>query len=156
MERGRINESWNVENWERVLMCFISRLLDAVCLGKACLSMANRFSRSLRIQSSKFRSRATVRIHDRKMEHMAIKQASEQLSVIGGEGNSIAQEYCLAIKKAHGFIRLHPSQSLIRKKERKNREPSPQSPKCCWHKSCWESSQQCKQHFHMALSPQFQ
>lgn len=39
------DEVWKIGKW--VLMCFLSRSLDAVCLGRACLSMANRFPQPL-------------------------------------------------------------------------------------------------------------
>ncbi len=40
------DEVWKIG--KGVLMCFLSRSLDAVCLGRARLSMANRFPQSLR------------------------------------------------------------------------------------------------------------
>lgn len=39
------DEVWKIG--KGVLMCFLSRSLDAVCLGRACFSMANRFPQSL-------------------------------------------------------------------------------------------------------------
>ena len=39
------DEVWKIG--KGVLMCFLSRSLDAVCLGGAHLSMANRFPQSL-------------------------------------------------------------------------------------------------------------
>lgn len=40
------DEVWKIG--KGVLMCFLSRSLDALCLGRARLSMANRFPQSLR------------------------------------------------------------------------------------------------------------
>lgn len=62
---------------KRVLMCFLSRSLDAVRLGKARLSMANRFPHSLKelfLKTSVHRGSITVRVHNKEMEHIAIKQ----------------------------------------------------------------------------------
>lgn len=39
------DEVWKIR--KGLLMCFLSRLLDAMWLGKARLSMANRFPQSL-------------------------------------------------------------------------------------------------------------
>lgn len=57
-----------------VLMRFLSRSLDAVCLGEAHLSMANRFPQSLHellLKTPAQRSTVTVRVHDKEMEHIA-------------------------------------------------------------------------------------
>lgn len=40
------DEVWKIG--KGLLMCFLSRSLEAVCLRRACLSMANRFPQSLR------------------------------------------------------------------------------------------------------------
>lgn len=69
------NEVWKIG--KGVLMCFLSRSLDAVCLGKARLSMANRFPMPLRepfLKAPVQRGTVTIRAHDKEMEHIAMKQ----------------------------------------------------------------------------------
>ena len=69
------DEVWKIG--KGVLMCFLSRSLDAVCLGKARLSMANRFPQPLRepfLKAAVQSGTVIVGMHDREMEHIAIKQ----------------------------------------------------------------------------------
>lgn len=69
------DEVWKIG--KGVLMCFLSRSLEAVCLGRARLSMANRFPQSLREtfpQSSGPERHCHCRARDKEMEHIAIKQ----------------------------------------------------------------------------------
>lgn len=76
------DEVWKIG--KEVLMCFLSRSLDAVCFGKARLSMANRFPQSLRgpfLKALVQGGTVTVWVHDKEMEHIAIKQLlSDRLS----------------------------------------------------------------------------
>lgn len=56
-----------------VLMCFSSRSLDPVHLGKTHLSMANRFPQSLQellLKTPAQRGSVAVRVRDKEMEHI--------------------------------------------------------------------------------------
>lgn len=69
------DEVWKIG--KEVLMCFLSRSLDAVCLGRARLSMANRFPHSLQepfLKAPVERATVTVWMYDKEIEHIAIKQ----------------------------------------------------------------------------------
>lgn len=79
------DEVWKIR--KRVLMCFLSRSLDVVCLGKACLSMANRFPQSLQelfLKTPVQRGTVTVRVHDQEGAH-SHETTSELSSITQGE-----------------------------------------------------------------------
>lgn len=68
------DEVWKIG--KGVLMCFLSRSLDAACLGKTRLGMANRFPQSLQelfLKAPGQRVTVTVGAQDKEMEPVAIK-----------------------------------------------------------------------------------
>lgn len=83
------DEVWKIG--KRVLMCFLSRSLDVVCLEKACLSIANGFPQSLQepfLKTPVQRGTVTVRVHDKEGAH-SHETTSELSSIPQGEVNSI-------------------------------------------------------------------